>query len=227
MQRIPIIKRSAIYQRTPICPKVEYNCCKLCNNCINCNGKQLNVFYANTNEYDFNTLINDIWECEDTKKNVRLVIDVPIPKEVVWATSFSEKNILQINVNMLDFKTPNSYQWLGETMNIANRCGLFCILLLYPIVPTITRTYEVIRLIDMVRYFGKFHTYLKFLESNNIIHYGNWLNFNNTPIAASNFVYEEPYWKCSDDFKKKFLDIVMLYTKPYKLPISICGKTNC
>ena len=149
LSRKPIISRTAIYHRVACYSQcVNYESCKLCNSLYDCNNKEYvspnsksssekdRVIYVSEDYTDWEELEQSIWELSTSKVYLRLIIDTEIPDRVLWASSYSEKNILQINLNMLKFE--KNLPWVQKLMSMAGNCGLYTLLFLYPIVPTVT-----------------------------------------------------------------------------------------
>ena len=238
MERVPIVRRTAIFERNACCSTcVEYETCKLCNQFLDCMGKSYaphdsnkssevyRVIYVSKDYEDFDSLEDKIWEL--SKKNVclRLIINRPIPKEVLWAVSYSEKNILQVNLDMLKVNT--EVLWAQELIALAGNCGLYVVLFLYPIIPYLVKTYQVIDLLDMFRNTVNIHTMLKFSKILNVKETDGYLNFNGIPISTRYLIKTGNDWECTPEYMEKFLKIINLYSVPRKISVSICGKSDC
>lgn len=235
--RSPIVSRTAIYKRVACCSsQIKCENCKLCCEFTDCSGKRYvsqdssetsefyRVIYVPKYYDDWESLEAQIWELSDKKVYLRLIIDRDIPKEILWAASYSEKNIFQININMIDFD--NNIEWVQNLVALSGNCGLYMVLFLYPIVPDLVKTYHVIDILDMFRNVVHFHTTLKFSEISNINEVDGYLNFNGSPVSTSYLIKTENGWKCNPEYLKSFLDIVNLYAIPRKISVSICGEAE-
>ncbi len=238
VHRKPIISRTAIYHRVACCSKlVNYESCKLCSSYKDCNDAQFctegseetlelyRVIYI-SDSCDWEELEARIWDLDNKKVNLRLITDVELPDRVMWAASYSAKNIFQININMIQLD--DSISWIQKLMSISSNCGLYCVLFLYPIIPDLVKTYHVIEILDNFRNAGYHHTTLKFGELTNCEEFEGYLNFNGKPISTRFLTKTESGWKCTEEYLRSFLDKVNLYTIPRKMSVSICGiSENC
>lgn len=235
--RNPIVPRTAIYERIACCSSyVKCENCKLCREFSDCSQKTYvpwdssetselyRVIYVPDDYEDWETLEAQIWELSDKDVYLRLIIDKNVPKEVLWAASYSEKNIFQINVNMIDFDT--EVLWVQKLVSLAGNCGLYVVLFLYPIVPDLVKTYHVIDILDMFRNSVHFHVTLKFSEITDVKETDGYLNFNGSPVSVKHLTKTDCGWKCTSEYLRKFLEIVNLYAIPRKISVSICGETD-
>ena len=233
--RKPIISRTAIYHRVACCSQlVKCETCKLCSEYQDCQGniycseqseesdKIYRVIHVDESYSDWDELEAKIWDLDRQKVFLRLIIDREIPDRILWATSYSAKNVLQLNVNMIYLD--DSLPWVQKLMFMSGNCGLYCVLFLYPIVPDLLKTYHVIDVIDNFRNTGYHHTTLKFSEFTECKEVDGYLNFNGKPVSTKFLTKTDAGgWKCTDDYLKKFLDKVNLYAIPRKMSVSICG----
>lgn len=236
LRRIPIVHRSSIVNRTPLCSPMSWEKCCLCRSNKDCYGNKFSrvssktqtdyvVMYVPKKFQDWKTLEDQLWQLGTQKVFLRLITDMKLPKEVVWAASYSEHNIIQINLNMLEYET--EVRWVDSLMSLANRCGVYCILCLNPIVPGVVRTYQVIELLSRLRNHGRFHTNLKFCRiSKDMMRDSGWINFNGHVVSEGWLRNSQGVWECTSEFQKKFLEKVQLYSIPKKLSVSICGPDN-
>lgn len=242
MKRIPIVSRKSIISRTAIYDRVacfsEHVVCEGCNLCENpcdCSGNKydndlnsdteyMKVIHVDESYEDWDCLESQIWSLQDKGVYLRLIIDKEVPKEIIWATSYSEKNVIQINVNMIYFD--NHIEWVQRLIYLSGNCGLYTVLFLYPIIPEIVKTYHVVEILDIFRNIVHFHVNLKFSEITNVNESEGYLNFNGIPISTKYLVKTNNGWTCSETYLNKFLDIVNIYAKPRKISVSICGTDN-
>lgn len=244
MKRQPIVRgvaifhRVAIFPRKPCCSGVDWKRCKLCSQFEDCVGNSFipaEIEDLDTektrlirviNEFeDWESIEQQLWRLSAQGTIVRLVTDVELPKEIIWAASYSEKNIIQINFDMTQRK--KGMKWIDKTMSIANRCGVYCVLCFHPIVPGYTMTYQVIEVIDQCKSHGYFHVNLKFCEiTGNVIESDGWLNFNGHVIPVKYMEKTSDGWECTQEYKQLFLSKIQLFTKPKKLSVSVCSNEN-
>ena len=234
IQRVPILKRVAIFHRKPLCSEIEWDKCKLCSQLEDCSGnsyvsvddspqlEMAKIIRVSSDFEDWKNLEQQIWQLGAQGEVLRLVTDTSLPKEIIWATSYSDKNIIQANINMLSTKT--EIPWIDKLMSIANRCGVYCVLCLHPIVPGIVRTYHVIDIIDRIMRKGQFHITLKFCEIHGtIIEHNGWLNFNGHPLSTRYMEKTNDGWVCSDEYIQKFLKKLELFLVTKKLSVTVCS----
>lgn len=225
--RKPIISRTAIYQRIACCSdNIKCEGCGLCESSVQCKGSEgnnLEVIYI-SQEQNWEETIAKIWELHDKGKLLRLVINTEIPKEVLWAASYSEKNIFQVNINMVELD--HNIDWIRRLVFMSGNCGLYVVLFLYPIIPDLVKTYHVIDVIDMFRNVVQFHVNLKFGVFTEVQETEGYINFNGIPVSTQYLKKSEEEWKCTSLYLKNFLDIVNLYAIPRKISVGICGENN-
>lgn len=176
---------------------------------------------------DWDSLEQQIWELSAQGVILRLVTDIKLPKEIVWAASYSEKNIIQINLDMTQRRI--ELDWVDKLMSVANRCGVYCVLCLHPIVPGIVRTYHVLEVINRIKGKGHFHVNLKFCEiTGHIIEDNGWMNFNGQLLSTKYMSQNQGEWECSQEYKQLFLKKIQLFTTPKRISVSICSEnTDC
>ena len=235
--RKPIVSRTAIYNRIACCSNlVSYQTCQLCSKFQDCAGKlyvdknsiepkeYYRVIHVPSDFEDWETLESEIWELNDQQVYLRLVIDRNVPDRILWATSYSERNVLQINVNMMYLD--ENFLWIQKLMAMAGNCGLYSLLFLYPIVPELVKTYHVIEVLDCFRNAGYHHTTLKFCEFSNCEEIDGYINFNGIPVSTRYLERIETGWKCTSEYLTLFLNKVNLYAIPRKISVTICGRTD-
>lgn len=237
--RIPIfVKRTAVFPRKPLCYKrTKWEHCKLCSSYVDCSGKAyariedtadldfMRTIYVSSVFSDWDTLESQIWKAQDDGVFVRLLTDVDLPKEIVWALSYSEKNILQINFNTANLN--KNIVWTNSLVALADRCGLYCMICMCPIVPGIVKTYHIISVLDRLRGNGYFHVSLKFWEIHEeLIECDGWLNFNGAPLSVAYLERTPNGWKCTEKFKQDFMSIVQIFSTPRKISVTSCGDTE-
>lgn len=238
IQRFPIIQRVPIFHRKPCCSGVQWAKCRLCSHSEDCAGNKFvspentesvglyRLIYIASDFDDWDNLEQSIWSLSNQGVLLRLITDKEMPKEIIWAASYSEKNVVQLNLNMMQFK--HEITWIEKLMSIANKCGVYCVLCINPIVPGVTRTYHVIDILDRLQKKGYFHVNLKFCEiPDSIISCDNWMNFNGYLLPARYMKHTQSGWECSSEFKQKFMSKIQLFTVPLKISISACGEHDC
>lgn len=222
------IHRTAVFPRTPISLSLnKFQSCRLCSSFTDCLGNQYSgnsvysVLHVDKNFEDWDTLESLIWDCKDSGKLLRLIIDKKIPKNVLWASSYDALNILQVTVNMLEL--PDNLVWIRELIHLANNCGLYVVLFLNSIVPTVVKTYQVIDIMDMVRNCGHHNFAINFAQFERCKSSDGFVNFNGHPVPTKYLEKTKLGWKCSQQFIEDFVSKINCYVIPRKVSMSVCG----
>lgn len=238
-KQVPIIQRHSIYHRVaivrrrPCCTPVNWSKCTLCKSSNDCSGNVYNqknpvkLITVPVGFSDWEQLETQIWELQHKGYNLRLITDQNMPKEIMWAASFSEKNIVQMNLNLMNMKL--ELDWVSKLMSLSNRCGVYSVLCLNPIVPGVVRTYHVVDILDRLNGLSHFHTNLKFCEiPEEIPVYNGIINFNGYLTSIRFMEKTSQGWKCKSEFIQEFTEKVQLFSEPRKLSLQVCGnESNC
>ena len=217
------------YDRTPINTVSEsnYKKCPLCFCMKDCYGKEYNesheyeCIYATENS-DWKSIENNIWAAQERSSLLRLVVDSDVPNEVIWAYSYHAMNILQINVDMLRYK--ELLPSIQHIMSMADNCGGYILLHLYPIIPTVIKVDSVLEIIDNFRNSCHFHISLDFVEIFNCMEFDSgYVAYNKIPIPSEYLnKLEDGIFVCCDDFKRAYINKIRLYTEQRKLSVGVC-----
>lgn len=244
VNRVPIVRRTAIYPRKACYSKeVECKTCKLCTENCDCNGKPFvhipdsqegsgnsdvyKIIYLSSGvEHDWDEIEGMIWQLDEQKELLRLIIDVPIPQKVLWAASYNARNILQINVDMLHYGE-RAANWIRQLVFNADKCGVYSVLFIHPIIPDVVRTYQVLDIIHELRNHKYVQFDLKFGEFEGIEEVDGYLNFNGKPISSKYLIKNsQGFWQCTEEYLDLFLNKVQIYTVARNIPVVICGMTE-
>lgn len=248
MKRTPIIfsrkaifHRTAIFRRIALCTQnVSYENCRLCTQVSDCQGQEYlwacdeyyekkdvyRVLYVSSLDCDWVAIEAQIWNLENKGLLLRLIIDRDIPDRVLWAASYSAKNIFQVNINMIDLE--KNLSWIQRLVSLAGNCGLYSVLFLYPIIPGLVKSYDVLEVIDNFRNAGYHHITLKFGEITNCDEVDGYLNFGGTPVSTRYLTQtSQGTWECTKEYLKLFTEKIQVYTIPRKVSISVCGCGDC
>lgn len=180
------------------------------------------VLYVDDDFQDWSNLEIDIWELRQQGQYIRLIVDKPIPYSILWAISYDANNFIQINVNM--FKPFD--KWVPNLAHAAERCGLFFVLTLHPIVPEFVKAYQVIEILDTIRMMPHCLVMLKFAEFNNSGRLSNrkHLNLNGKVISKEHvYEYKKHQWKCTEWYVTNFMSIIQSYAISQQMNVQICG----
>lgn len=246
MERTPVIRkaiihRTAIYRRIALCTQnVSYENCRLCTQISDCQGNEhlraidefyekkevYRVMYISAQDCDWDEIEARIWQLEKKGLLLRLIIDRDIPDRVLWAASYSAKNIFQVNINMIHLE--KNLEWIQKLVAMAGNCGLYSVLFLYPIIPGLVKTYNVLEVIDNFRNAGYHHVTLKFGKIVNCEETDGYLNFGGIPVSTKYLIQTSPkVWECTKEYLDLFVEKVQIYTTPRKVSISVCGNGDC
>ena len=169
----------------------------------------------------FHTL-DSIQRAKNKNEDICLETEKDIPREIVWDLSYSPRNILQINLCLLE--PFERLGWVIELVHLTEICGIRCNLMLFPIIPTIVSTSDVIRIIDSVNNCNHCKIILKFSE---FIKYEptsskKFLTTNKRAIPMEYLTrYTENLYKCSNLYTEEFFQLVKFYTDSTKLEVVI------
>lgn len=235
VSRSPVVSRTAIFNRTPcFVQPIHCDSCALCHSYKDCSGYKYvdanssessdfyRVIHVDETYTDWEELTAKIWELSDQGVYLRFIIDKAVPKEVLWAVSYSERNVLQININMLKFE--ENVKWAQKLVSIAGNCGMYVVLFLHPIIPDLVKSYQVVDILDRFRNTVYFHTTLKFSEIIGVKESDGYLNFNGTPVSTKYLERTPDGWRGTTEYMKKFMELVNSYAIPRKMSVSICGE---
>ena len=194
--RCPIVARCPIVTRKPILGKVY---------------APESIVNITSNYTSWEELLNTIHEFSMKKTILKIVTERSLPKEVVWAASYSEKNVIQVNINML--KYAEELDWIDRLMVLMNKCGMYCVLNLSHIVPGIVFTYNVIEILDRICRRCLFHTEIVFEgESEDVDLGGSQVKRNFLQKTAKG-------WRCTEEFIQAFIDKVQCFAVPKKMSV--------
>lgn len=227
IQRTPIPKREALFSK-----EASYSKCVLCcGNSVDCSGivhsdKEVKVVHLNPDFSDWDNLEDLIWKAQDDGNLVRLVSEAvnPIPNQVIWALSYSDKNILQVNINLL--RLEDSLNAIRKPVFLSVSCGLYVVATLYPIIPYVTMSSDIVRVIDLLRNVVHVHVNLKPSEITDVTVAEDFINFNGHPVPLSSLSKTKQGWIASKEYLDKLMNIVNSYAVPRKMSVSVCGKHN-
>lgn len=227
LRRNSRIKRCPlVIQRQPLSGILQFQSCNLCygkpNCCPHISSCCVPIVIPQNYVY-WTKAINNIQSHRNKGDHIRLVTEWFLPQEVIWAAAYSELNVLQANVNVL--QKWDSLKWAVALAHTAERCGVECLLMLYPIIPLHVKTYQVLQLIDavgtcshckiMIR-FGDFINYGLAIRSGFIN-----LRGRDTPLSLVNRIKGD-LWGCTDEYKSQFMEYLRFYTDANKIDLRVC-----
>lgn len=226
VKRIPLVTQRAVVDRKAVGQPITWSKCKLSTAgefppcCTNINQMVIDVPKDCDN---WRELEGTIWNAQSQSRTIRLVVHDKVPEDILFAASYSDKNVTQVNINMTQLSS--YYSWLDKLMSLANRCGMWVVLYLHPIVPEIVTASQVVGLIDRFRIFGQYHINLQFCELPSSVEEAapGFINFQGYALPTKYLVRTEDGWKCSERFISQFLSDVKVYTSLCKISVHACG----
>lgn len=240
MIRVPIIHRVSIFPRHSIYPRVsiyhrkpiypvlsKFRTCELCYGNKDCYNNQygknqdFNVIRVYENTYNYDEVMKKIQKSKTSKKSLRFIVDFSIDEKVLWAASYGDKNVLQINVNLYK----KDLSWISKLSHVSSKCGMLVMLFFFPIVPNRIMVHHLLRVVNMVKNLAHQYVMVKFAESQSLLlHCDDWYNVNGTVIPANYLSAEGEHWECSQLFIDEFMKIVREYTEPRGIKTFVCGE---
>ena len=163
---------------------------------------------------------NIVQEFKDKDIPIGVVTAQPLPREIVWDLSYSSKNVLQVNCCLAD----HNFDWIVELVHLSEICGLFCNVVLYPILPSIITSADVIKVLDAIRNCEHCRIILKFgeLKLNSFICENKHLKLGDHSIPLNYMIKcDEFMWKCSESYAEEFYQLVKFYTDVINMDIVI------
>lgn len=217
--------------RHPILGTVHFQSCNLCygkpNCCPHISSCCIPILISKDYAY-WSKLTSVLHQCQIHGDAIRLITERPLPNEILWEAAYSESNIFQANINIL--QDWECIKWVASLAHKAERCGVGCLLMVYPILPLRVKTYQVLKLLDavntckhckiMVR-FGEFINYGLPIHSGFIK-----LDGYNTPLSLINRI-DGNIWGCTDNYKFQFMNYLKFYADANNIDLRMCEVIRC
>lgn len=252
-KRVPFIKRQSIFDRTPMVTrrplynrnpvtsiKTEFEGCTI-EDCRDCAGNTY-CHVSTLRETDENSFrliriieqqTDEQWEemCKHITFvraqgcNIRVVTDVPVPKDVIFQLAYSPFNVIQYNVNLLG--SDEEFRAIRGSLTTADNCGLYVVLMVYPIIPEVTRTSDVLEFLNSMGCTCNTLCF-KFIElpaeRKPKLH---CFNINGHLLPDKYMELQDDKWVCNQYFKENFCTIMMSFLAPRKINCSLCNDNIC
>lgn len=233
VRRVPIILRHAIFQRTAIQP--HYTAGIGCeDNCTGTvfgephdeNAKFLLFRFTKGTEVNWDEQIGYAKAAAERKQVIKVVTDILLPSDFVYAVGYSSKNVVQYEVDSI--RNTEIPVELRKNMKLCKDSGLFVAVILYSLLPTVIHSYDVLLILDSLKYVCS-HICLKFYEGypKKLLHNKKYCVVMGHVIPIKYMKYKSGHLQCSDDFIQKFLEVVEKYAVPNKLKYSVCNTQSC
>lgn len=251
--RVPVINRKPLKQhREPICRKtickrtpitsvvVEYDGCGLINS--TCEECALQQFYcdwdASLEDYDYNVIrLIRIQDIDDTKEllhkiqyvesigcYLRLITDVPLEDEVLYALGYNSLNVVQFNINILDELLLNI---MKHSIFTADNCGIYVSLMLFPIIPEVTHTSQVLEILNAFRCSCNIICF-KYLEIPvDFPSVDGYFNVNGNCVSSEYYIKLGDKFVVNAYFRRTFSTVISRFLSPRKVNCSSCNEHVC
>lgn len=238
--RTPFIKRTSIYNRTPIfVPKVDYEGCIICDK--SCNGTKycevripkdedsdsfrlIRILDVSYSQDEWDEIVKTIEFVKSQECNVRVVTDRSLPNEVLYKLSYSSFNVVQFNLNLMSHHNMSK---MKRNIFLADNCGLYISLMLFPIIPTVTKSSDILELLSSMRCSCNTVCF-KFVElsANQYILQDHYI-INGYSVHKSFMSTCGDRLICSEWFKTSFCTIFTQFLEPRKINCSLCNDNTC
>ena len=208
-------------ERCPVRKCGKFIGCASCRETRRMFNKKNFVTVSTSHRSSLDTL-NSIQRAKQLQQNICLSTEKPIERELVWELAYSPQNILQVNVCMME--PVEKLGWAIELIHLAEICGIVCSLVILPIIPNVTKTENVLRVIDSIKNCNHCTIYLKFspfVQYKPLV-YNKTISVNGISIPKEYVTrYNSYMWKCSNLYMEEFYSIVKFYTDTTKFKVVI------
>lgn len=194
------------------------------------------VPYAYINVNLINNLNYILWIItEFTKRNLPVYIEtsVDLSNPILDELSKNPFNIIQCNLNQVsnykfDYESEESYKAIENLRELPYKAkinGIYTVISINPIIPTLTKMKNILTLLESEKY-NYNHLILKFITIPKKLNTLEYVQFNNIKIDSDYFVLEGNIWKCADWYKDIVKKNIKYFTKG--ITCYICDeKNNC
>ena len=237
VHRVSIFQRHSVFCRIPVMNRVpvpiqksKFFSCSLCyrnNDCYgNFYGGEHVLIIHRARKDSISDTIQKIQQAQHQGRVIRLIINGVVPEELIWAASYDENNILQLNVLMYS----KSFYWVSRMAVVADKCGMYVHLFIFPVVPNTIHTYDVLKVLDLVRMIPYQTVFIQFAKSRSeLLSADGYSNVNG--VAVQNEYLQKIHgelWGCSSLFIDEFIEYLNNYAVPRGMKIEVCSNnTNC
>jgi hypothetical protein len=244
------VKRHSIYNRVPVAQdSIEFVGCPLsdthCDDCASENSYckwdedtdkcdyhtfRLVRISEELNEDEASDLLNKIQFVKNAGCYIRLITDVPLPNEVLFALGYDPLNVIQFNINILESSEEYLRRMKGSIF-IADNCGLYVGLMVYPIVPGVTKSYDVLEFLNSFRCACNniCFKYLELPSNTKITKVGlnSYFNVNGYVVTADYYMQLGDMWVVNSYYRRTFSTIMTRFLTPRKVNCSCCNDHIC
>lgn len=201
-----------------------YDTCKAGETCDACSGSNgeytVMILDADT---DQDALVDRIWELSDAGKQIRLICTVRPNRDVLYAISALDRQILQLNID-LSAQSSLWQKWLGIVLDLANKCGVYVCILVTVVAPGVVLARKIIDLMARTQGYGRVGIMLRLLEFPDGVESP---AVNGQPVDMSKMTLTDGVWKCSAEYSGQLLRLLCAYATPNRIQIGVCGLHPC
>lgn len=246
VDRVPV-KRHSIYQRIPITfKKTEYIGCPLLDSSyLDCASENYYCEWdASTEEHDYQTfrLIRIQEELSEDETNelikkitfikslgcyVRLITDVPVADEVLFLLGYDPLNVVQFNINIVE-SSDKYIKTMKHSIFTADNCGLYVGLMLYPIIPGVTKCHDILEFLNSFRCSCNniCFRYLDIPESIEDMD-SDYFNINGNMVPRCYYTKLGQKWVVNSYYRRTFSTIMTRFLTGRKVNCSCCNDHIC
>lgn len=213
-------------KRRPLSGTVCFQSCNLCYTGVNCCPHISSCCHPIIIPSDYvywSKVLIQIQQYQDNNDTIRIITERSLPNEVIWAAVYSEKNVLQANINL--FQDWEQIKWAIALAHKAEKCGVECVLVVYPILPLQTKLSQVIQILDAINTCKHCKVMIRFGE---FINYGLPIHSGfiklrgcDIPLSLVNRIKGD-LWGCTDDFKSQFMKYLRFYADVSNIDVQVC-----
>ena len=168
-------------------------------------------------------MINTLYYHRRQGNVVRLITERFLPDEVIWVAAYSEMNVLQVNINVL--QNWESIKWGIKMVHKAERCGIECVCMIYPVIPSHVKTYQVLQLIDAISDCMHCKVMIRFGDFKNpgLSVYSGFINLQGGEVPLS-WIHriKGNLWGCTDEYKSQFMKYLKFYADASIIDVRMC-----
>lgn len=215
-------RKSIKITHNPFCRIPAFKFCKKCKYYKECfpNTRKHKILRVRQHQ-NWDVLNSKMEYAKKCKKSIHLILNRPVPNEIIWNISYSPYSVIQINIKMSEGNT----DWISKLVHLAEKCGILVILVFHTIIPQLVKVYDVLKILDTVKNCSNYRVILNYSLFFVYGHFKRikYLNIRHHKISSENlqFVWGKT-WRCSDEFISEFQKLVEFYTTHNGIRLRVC-----
>lgn len=194
------------------------------------------VPYAYINVNLINNLDYILWIItEFSGRNLPVYIEtsVDLPNSILSELSKNPFNVIQCNLNQVsdykyEYASEESYKTIEKLRELPYKAkinGIYTIISINPIIPTITKIKNILTILESEKY-NYNHLILKFISIPKKLNTLEYVQVDNIKIDSDYFILRNNIWECADWYKEVVKKIIKYFIKD--VTFCICDeKSNC